>query len=134
MKKFKVIAPMGAVFGVGVVLQLTADQYKSRATNLDKLSKTKGCYRVKEPVQFKQGELVGLDGEVNKALLEMVTSAGKPTKKKDVKPSPKDEDEKDGVYDEDAQTLDEGEGEDDEDPQTPDEGDGDGSDTEAPTS
>lgn len=50
------------------VLQLTDEQYRSRAHALKPLGN--GLYQVTGPIGFKHGELVGFDGEVNKALMQ----------------------------------------------------------------
>lgn len=96
MKKYKVIAN-AATFHSGT-LQLTEKQFESRKYALA-LTKKPGEFKVLMPVQFKHGEEIGFDGEVNKILLQDLSSAGeeqapkgKPGPK--VKPGPKAGDEK----------------------------------------
>jgi len=75
MKKFTVIAPLGATFGPGSILKLTAKQAKLRAASLSAAKKKqKGCFEVVTPVSFKFGEVIGLAENVNKAVLTALTS------------------------------------------------------------
>ena len=53
-----------AEFHAGV-LELTPAQASARITSLDDLGD--GLYQIKHPVQFKRGEELGFDGEINKA-------------------------------------------------------------------
>lgn len=53
-------------FGIGAILELTEKQYESRKHLLKKLSSNK--YEVLQTVQFKRGEVVGLEGELDKYL------------------------------------------------------------------
>ncbi|MHA1540031.1 MAG: hypothetical protein ACTSXQ_06120 [Alphaproteobacteria bacterium] len=57
MKKYKVITQF-VTFGVGIVLKLSAEQAATRMHALNK--KGKDTFEVKEPVQFKQGEIVSV--------------------------------------------------------------------------
>lgn len=76
MKKYIISAPMGATFGVGTILKLTAKQAKVRAANLNPLKKPKGTFEVKAPVMFKLGEEIGLADNINKAILTSVIPEG----------------------------------------------------------
>ncbi|MDA8122250.1 MAG: hypothetical protein M0Z38_06765 [Deltaproteobacteria bacterium] len=67
MKYFRVIA-LSAGFSSGR-LSLSADQFASRRHALVP-TKEKGVFRILQPVQFKRGEEIGFDGEVNKILLQ----------------------------------------------------------------
>jgi len=68
MQRYIIIA-IAASFSSGI-LELTPDQASSRAHALTPLGD--GLYEVTQPVQFKNGEVVGFDGDTNKALLQLV--------------------------------------------------------------
>lgn len=69
MKKYVVIGAY-ASFMSGV-LMLTREQYKAREHALEPLSED--LYNVIQQTGFKRDEIVGFDGEVNKALLQDIT-------------------------------------------------------------
>jgi hypothetical protein len=73
MKKYVVEGRM-AEFFAGAVLMLSEDQSRSRIHALKPLKK-KGFYEVTAPVQFKRGEEIGFEGEVNKTLLQEIVPA-----------------------------------------------------------
>ena len=56
----------------GGVLVLNKDQARRRANNLKRTSKTGSQFEVLRPVQFKQGEDFGYDGDLPKALHHLV--------------------------------------------------------------
>lgn len=68
MKKYRVSGPY-AGFMSGV-LQLTKEQYGQRLHALVPLGD--GLYRVTAPTGFKRGEVIGFEGEVNKALVQEI--------------------------------------------------------------
>jgi hypothetical protein len=55
------------------ILELTPEQAASRVGSLADLGE--GLYSVLEPVQFKRGEEIGYDGDVNKDMAEKITVA-----------------------------------------------------------
>lgn len=57
-------------FNTGVILELSEKQHKVREHCLKKLGGNK--YEVLKTVQFKRGEVVGLDGELDKCLQQKV--------------------------------------------------------------
>lgn len=71
-------------FGIGAILELSEKQYESRKHLLKKLSGSK--YEATQTVQFKRGEVVGIEGELDKYLLTKVNPCEvKKDKKNDVK-------------------------------------------------
>lgn len=58
-------------FGPGIALGLTDEQAQPRLSCLKKIPKGlyAGLYQVTAPVEFKQGEVIGLDVEVPKSLI-----------------------------------------------------------------
>jgi hypothetical protein len=58
------------------ILDLTHEQAASRLHSLTDLGD--GLYEVLYPVQFKRGEEIGYDGEVNKNLLQSIESIDDP--------------------------------------------------------
>lgn len=77
MKNYEVIATV-AGFNSGQVLRLTAKQAAPRLHNLRQLNGDH--YEVVNRVEFKRGEVVGVAGDVSKALLHLLqdTEAPKP--------------------------------------------------------
>lgn len=69
MQSYKVTAAK-VTFGPGTVLRLKKEQYDARSHNLEPIEKN--IYTVEAPVEFKSGEVIGLEGDVNKAQLELV--------------------------------------------------------------
>ena len=67
-----------AEFHSGIV-ELTPDQAASRTHCLSDLGD--GYYQINRTIQFKFGEQLGYDGEINKAQAELFTSAGARKKK-----------------------------------------------------
>lgn len=80
MDKYLVVAP--ATFGAGARLGLSKEQAAARAHALKEVGK--GVYVAQQPVQFKAGETVGIDGELPKSLGEAVAA---PKAKKSAKPA-----------------------------------------------
>lgn len=72
-------------FGIGTILELTERQYEKRKQALKKLFGNK--YEVLLPVQFKRGEVVGIEGEPDKYLQAKLNpcEVKKEKKKDDVK-------------------------------------------------
>lgn len=68
MRRYIVIAA-SANFNSGI-LELTREQAAPRGHSLDPLDKD--LYLIKAPVQFKAGENIGYDGDVNKAMLALI--------------------------------------------------------------
>lgn len=66
MKTYTVISPTGVTINGGILL-LTDLQAKARTASLVSLGD--GFCEIRQPVQFKCGEVFGYDGEVNKLLL-----------------------------------------------------------------
>jgi hypothetical protein len=85
MKKYRVIAN-AATFHSGT-LQLTEKQFASRKYALSATKKA-GEFRILGPVQFKRGEEIGFDGEVNKILLQNLSHVAEAEDPKG-KPGPK---------------------------------------------
>lgn len=69
MKTYKVIGAC-ASFMSGV-LRLTEEQYQARRHALNPVGGV--LYQVVQPTGFKQGEILGYEGEVNKTLLQDIT-------------------------------------------------------------
>ena len=70
MSRYRVIAPMGVTIRTPMVLTgLSAAQLAPRKHLLEEV---KGGHRPIRAVSFKQGEVIGLEGEVSRALLEEV--------------------------------------------------------------
>lgn len=57
----------------GILRNLTESQYRDRAHHLKKIDD--GSYEIVRPVQFKRGERVDFDGEVNPTLLAEVQAS-----------------------------------------------------------
>jgi len=72
MKRY-VVTGASANFASGVIM-LTEEQAKARVHALKDLGD--GYFEVMTTVSFKRGEIVGYDGEVNKALLQLVDEIG----------------------------------------------------------
>ena len=72
-------------FGISEILELTEKQYESRKHLLKKLQGNK--YEVLQTVQFKRGEVVGLEKEPDKSLKSKLNpcEVKKEKKKDDVK-------------------------------------------------
>lgn len=70
----------------GGVLKLTKEQAKAREHALEDLGD--GYFEVMTPVGFKRGEIVGFDGEVNKALLQLVDEIGEAPSAPPAPPAP----------------------------------------------
>lgn len=68
MDKFLIIAP--ATFPAGTRLGLSQEQAVARIAALQEAGK--GVYVATQPVQFKAGEVIGMAGEMPKALGELV--------------------------------------------------------------
>lgn len=83
MKPCAVIAPVS--FGPGVRLRLTEAQAGARRLLLRPLGE--GCYEVLSHVQFKAGEVIGIDGDVPKNLQPLL--AEQPDVAKAASTSPK---------------------------------------------
>ena len=58
------------------IVSLSHEQAVARAGCLSDLSD--GLYQIEKPVQFKRGERLGYDGEVNKALAELIVADESP--------------------------------------------------------
>lgn len=71
--RFKILAT--ATFGPGTLLGLTAEQAGARAYALEPAGK--GLYRSKLPVQFKAGETISYEGDMPKAMAELVEKAAR---------------------------------------------------------
>jgi hypothetical protein len=65
MQCYTVLQPITLYSGI---LDLTSSQAVPRLSSLIPLGE--GLYEIAGPVQFKAGEIIGYDGEVNKALIE----------------------------------------------------------------
>lgn len=61
-------------FSEGTILELSEKQHKDREQCLKKLGGNK--YEVLKTVQFKIGEIIGLDGELDKGMQSKVTLDG----------------------------------------------------------
>ena len=68
MDKFLIIAPV--TFPAGTRLGLSQEQAAARIAALQEAGK--GFYVALQPVQFKAGEVIGMAGEMPKALGELV--------------------------------------------------------------
>lgn len=64
MDKFQIVAT--ATFGAGARLGLSKEQAAARVHSLREVAR--GVYVAQQPVQFKAGEVIGLDGEIPKSL------------------------------------------------------------------
>jgi len=71
MKTFEVIAREGVTFHSGILL-LTPEQAKARPRVLIPLGDD--LYEIKQPTQFKLGEVLGYDGDVSKDMLKFIKS------------------------------------------------------------
>ena len=81
MDKYLIVAL--ATFGAGARLGLSKEQAAARAHALREVGK--GVYVAQQPVQFKAGETVSVDGKLPKALAELVEA---PNVKKAKAPAP----------------------------------------------
>lgn len=70
--------------GQGAIIELTAVQAQIRKDRLEAMGD--GRYRTTQPMQFKKGEELGIDGEIPKAHQELVELLGGP--KEAEKPAP----------------------------------------------
>lgn len=68
MDRYLIVAP--AFFGAGSRLGLSKEQAAARFHALKEVGK--GVYVALDSVQFKAGEVIGVDGELPKALAELV--------------------------------------------------------------
>lgn len=68
MEKFLIVSP--ATFPAGIRLVLSQEQAEARIAALQEAGK--GVYIATQPVQFKAGEVIGMSGEMPKALGELV--------------------------------------------------------------
>ncbi|MDX6481723.1 MAG: hypothetical protein QOG85_2233 [Gaiellaceae bacterium] len=103
MKQIEVVGAQGATIPAGVVIELTAEQAERRSHALEpvdaggeKIEREEGApledgtYRTLQSVQFKLGEAIGIDGEIEKGLIapnawadaSAEEEAGKPKRKK----------------------------------------------------
>lgn len=74
---YRVVAETGITFHAGAILHgLTAAQVARRPNRLDPIEGDR--HRVLEPVMFKRGELVGVDGDVPKAALALLEDPDAP--------------------------------------------------------
>lgn len=64
-----IVTGLKAEFYAGI-LELNPAQAASRTDCLDNLGD--GLYQIKGPVQFKRGEEIGFDGDINKALFSVL--------------------------------------------------------------
>lgn len=69
MEKFLIVSP--ATFPAGTRLGLSQEQAAARTAALQEAGK--GVYVALQPVQFKAGEVIGMAGEMPKALGELVS-------------------------------------------------------------
>lgn len=69
MNQYLVKDSKGITIASGILL-LTAAQGNARAHALANLGE--GLYEIRQPVQFKHGEVIGYDGDINKTLLERI--------------------------------------------------------------
>lgn len=67
MKDYSVVS-RSCSFGAGQILRLSPEQVAARPHLLD-CTEDAGIYIARAPLEFKQGEIVGLDGDVNKKAL-----------------------------------------------------------------
>ena len=81
MEKFLIVSP--ATFPAGTRLGLSQEQAAARIAALQEAGK--GVYVALQPVQFKAGEVIGMAGEMPKALGELV---GRMPTKRAAKPAP----------------------------------------------
>ena len=78
MKKYEVTnRPAG--FGPGAILGLTDDQADARAHALTRKGKGK-IYTVEQPVIFKIGEVIGVEGKLSRAMEECLQKPAAKTK------------------------------------------------------
>lgn len=85
MNRYLIVAP--ATFGAGTRVGLSKEQAAARVQALRQLGG--GLYVALQPVQFKAGETVGVDGDLPKAMADLV---GAPKgKKADPVAAPPDE-------------------------------------------
>ena len=68
MDKFLIVSP--ATFPAGTRLGLSQEQAAARIAALEEAGK--GVYVALQPVQFKAGEVIGMAGEMPKALGELI--------------------------------------------------------------
>lgn len=61
------------------ILELNEDQFRRRSHKLKRLDN--GMFEIVEPVTFKQGEVIGYDGQLSKAHAELLVDADEPEKK-----------------------------------------------------
>ncbi len=66
MDNYEVTDPRGATIGVGNIVRLNPEQAAARATSLEPAGR--GCYTVAAAIQFKAGEVIGLEGPPPAAL------------------------------------------------------------------
>ena len=70
MHRYTTIAPITLHTGI---VELTPEQAAPRLYQLNDLGE--GLYEITGPVQFKAGETIGYDGDINKALMERLTES-----------------------------------------------------------
>ena len=79
-EKMKLAAKLGV--GVGRMLQLTPEQVGKRPGCLKEIDKRAGIYEVVKPIEFKSGEVIGVElREVPKADYPALGVKGKPVTK-----------------------------------------------------
>lgn len=70
---FRVVAATGLALAAGTLVGLTEKRQADRFRDaLEPVDEKRGLYRLRRPVQFKAGEVVGLEGEIPKVLAEAV--------------------------------------------------------------
>lgn len=74
MKQYVTTATIN--FPAGTVLKLDEEQARSRAHLLTQTDR-KGAYLAMDQVQFKKGEEIGLDGDLDKRIQEMLVLKGR---------------------------------------------------------
>ena len=73
MTAFRVVAATGLALAAGTLVGLTEKRQFDRFRDaLEPVDGKRGLYRLLRPVQFKAGEVVGLEGEIPKVLAEAV--------------------------------------------------------------
>lgn len=69
MQHYRTTAPTGV--NAGATVQLSGDQANARQSAL-RATERKGVYTVKDRIEFKAGEIFGLDGDLPKSMAEAV--------------------------------------------------------------
>lgn len=86
MEKYLIVAP--ATFGAGARLGLSKEQAAARAQALRESGK--GVYVAVQPVQFKAGETISVDGELPKVLAALVEAPKGRKAKSAAEPAPEE--------------------------------------------